>query len=206
MKMNYFTFSKLDKQNIINCFTYKPYNFKDIPTTDSEYKKLELDLGNKFDKIIKGKQEHTNVVKIVTEDNIDEEFIGVDGLITNLKNVALVSNILPESLSKYFFFDGERIDRLAQIDGRSEIKKAILDILGLTTLEKLEDAFSEIAKEFQSCIINSCTFQLFLPKFIRHFQSHAIVLQNFLLNMLSSQKLLPQLVSQLQSCRLPVLL
>ena len=25
--MNYMTFSKLDKQNIINCFTYKPYNF-----------------------------------------------------------------------------------------------------------------------------------------------------------------------------------
>ena len=56
-------------------------------------------------------------------------------------------SFIPNNLRGFFFFDGERIDRLAQIDGRDEIKKAILDILGLTKLEKLKEFFDEIVRE-----------------------------------------------------------
>jgi len=54
---------------------------------------------------------------------------------------------IPFKLRGFFFFDGERIDRLAQVDGREEIRTAILDILGLTKLEKLKEFFDEIIRE-----------------------------------------------------------
>lgn len=49
-----------------------------------------------------------------------------------------INRIIPKSLSGFFFFDGERIDRLAKIDGKKEIKKAILDILGIDTIENAQ--------------------------------------------------------------------
>lgn len=57
-------------------------------------------------------------------------------------------NIIPKDLKGFFFFDGERIDRLAKIDGKTEIKKAILDILGLTTLEKIDEGISAVQTEY----------------------------------------------------------
>lgn len=60
--------------------------------------------------------------------------------------------IIPSDLKGFFFFDGERIDRLAKIDGRAEIRKAILDILGLTTLEKIEEATSEVQSDYNKKI------------------------------------------------------
>lgn len=56
-----------------------------------------------------------------------------------LKNISTISNILPESLSKYFFFDGERIEKMAgEVNsGKSEeFKNAVQNILGLTALTK----------------------------------------------------------------------
>lgn len=55
------------------------------------------------------------------------------------KNNSTISNILPESLSKYFFFDGERIEKMAgEVNsGKSdEFKNAVQNILGLTALTK----------------------------------------------------------------------
>jgi len=57
------------------------------------------------------------------------------------------NSFIPINLRGFFFFDGERIDRLAQVDGRDEIKEAILDILGLNKLEKLKEFFDEIVRE-----------------------------------------------------------
>jgi len=55
--------------------------------------------------------------------------------------------IIPNNLRGFFFFDGERIDRLAKIDGRGEIKDAILNILGLTKLEYMKERFEELEKD-----------------------------------------------------------
>lgn len=54
-----------------------------------------------------------------------------------LKNPSTIASILPESLSKYFFFDGERIEKMATevTEGKSdEFKTAVQNILGLTAL------------------------------------------------------------------------
>lgn len=55
------------------------------------------------------------------------------------KNISTIANILPRSLSKYFFFDGERIEKMAGevSSGKSEeFKTAVQNILGLTALTK----------------------------------------------------------------------
>jgi len=56
-------------------------------------------------------------------------------------------NIIPNNLRGFFFFDGERIDRLAKVDGRDEIRDAILNILGLTKLENLKGHLEQIVAE-----------------------------------------------------------
>lgn len=59
-----------------------------------------------------------------------------------IKNLPTIANILPESLSKYFFFDGERIEKMAGevTSGKSdEFKTAVQNILGLTALTKAID-------------------------------------------------------------------
>lgn len=60
-------------------------------------------------------------------------------IVNSLKNRSTIANILPESLSKYFFFDGERIEKMAGEvnEGKSdEFKMAVQNILGLTALTK----------------------------------------------------------------------
>lgn len=47
-----------------------------------------------------------------------------------------VSRILPEELSSYFFFDGERIDNLTKDSGTEEIQKAIKNMMGLEILQR----------------------------------------------------------------------
>ena len=85
-----------DNLNIINCFTLKPYNFRDTQVSSDEqqeeYNKIMNDLNFKA-KFIKPNQTHTNNVEIVTENNIDDKFLNTDGLLTNLKNVALVVSL-----------------------------------------------------------------------------------------------------------------
>ncbi|MBZ4662716.1 MAG: uncharacterized protein JG776_398 [Caloramator sp.] len=56
-------------------------------------------------------------------------------------------DIIPKQLRGFFFFDGERINRLAQIDGKEEIKKAILDILGLTVLDLINNDLEKLNQE-----------------------------------------------------------
>lgn len=65
-----------------------------------------------------------------------------------IQNKKFFESIIPKDLKGFFFFDGERIDRLAKIDGKSEIKKAILDVLGLTTLEKIDEGIAAVQSDY----------------------------------------------------------
>ena len=94
---SYITFNKLDNQNVINLYTTKPFNFRKGLIKDEEIKQNYINIQNSlncnFTKIIKPNQNHTNIVKVVTEENTNEVFEDVDGLITNLKNIALVTSL-----------------------------------------------------------------------------------------------------------------
>ena len=87
----------------------------------------------------------------------DPEFSVIDYATpsTPIVDKVFFERFIPKDLKGFFFFDGERIDRLAKIDGRSEIRKAILDILGLTTLELIEEATGEVQSDYNKKIKNA---------------------------------------------------
>lgn len=94
MKEKYFTFDKLNEYNdIIHLSTNKCMNFA-TPIVGEEgikkgFEEIENDIGFKFRKIKAPHQTHSNNVRVLTEKNLEEEFDDTDGLVTNLKNVAI---------------------------------------------------------------------------------------------------------------------
>lgn len=89
------------------------------------------------------KQENTTL-EIYQKQNDGQTII-----VNPLKNLSTIANILPESLSKYFFFDGERIEKMAGevSSGKSdEFKTAVQNILGLTALTKAIDHLNPRSK------------------------------------------------------------
>lgn len=56
--------------------------------------------------------------------------------------------LIPKDLSGFFFFDGERISRLAKVDGKKEIKNAILNVLGISYLDYAHDHLKFIKKSY----------------------------------------------------------
>lgn len=61
-----------------------------------------------------------------------------------------IGKILPESLHSYFFFNGERIEKLANSSGSKDIRHAIKSIMGLEVIEKAKTHLSKyVNKEFK---------------------------------------------------------
>ena len=48
----------------------------------------------------------------------------------------VIGRILPESLHRYFFFDGERIEHIVRYDKKKEIAEATKELLGVKVLER----------------------------------------------------------------------
>ena len=58
----------------------------------------------------------------------------------------IIGRILPESLHRYFFFDGERIDHIVRYDKKAEIAEATKELLGVKVLNRSIDHL-KIAKK-----------------------------------------------------------
>ena len=84
-------------RDLISVFVHKPYNFKrdtvSIEERKKQINKIENEIDYKFGRIIRAKQTHSNNIRVINENNIDEEFEEIDGLITNMKDVALVTSV-----------------------------------------------------------------------------------------------------------------
>lgn len=65
-----------------------------------------------------------------------------------------INRILHKKLKDYFFFDGERIDKLAQPEYANEIREGIKSIMGIEILEQsinhLKEVKRELTREFQN--------------------------------------------------------
>ncbi|MBU5310599.1 hypothetical protein KQI38_01040 [Tissierella carlieri] len=146
------------KTTILSAFSWCFYGETEKPlTTDKMYNKRaratlkEGDIDSVFVEIdfIDKNTEYTiyreqdfklhNGTMIPTgEEKIDityKDHIGNRKKVIDTRN--FFNNIIPINLRQFFFFDGERINRLAQEEGREEIKEAILNILGLNVIENL---------------------------------------------------------------------
>lgn len=93
---NYIQFKKLKNKNeIAHLYTKKKFNFNKQQMSendiDLQYKEIQNIIDYQCKKIIIPIQSHTNIVKKVDNNNLNNNFENVDGLITNLKGIALVT-------------------------------------------------------------------------------------------------------------------
>ena len=83
--------------NIINLFLFKPFNFNfDLVSQDEidrQYNEIEKMLDYRFKKIVKGHQVHSSNIAIIDENNVNDNFLNTDGLLTNLDGVALITKV-----------------------------------------------------------------------------------------------------------------
>lgn len=78
---------------------------------------------------------------------------GPDGQTRNPDNpLARITQILPEEMLNYFFFNGERIERLSQKKNANEIQRAIKTILGLTILERSVEHLSDVQRALRKTL------------------------------------------------------
>lgn len=93
---HYIQFRKLKEEHVQHLFTLKPFNFRkgvvDKEKIREQYKEI-AEIFNRDVIFVKPLQQHTNKVEVVTENNMNDEFLQIDGLITNLKGVALVTSL-----------------------------------------------------------------------------------------------------------------
>lgn len=93
------------------------------------------------------KDEDGNIVKLSSKPKACVYRVRENGDIEELDLKMFENRILiPENLSSFFFFDGERINRLAKVDGKAEIKKAILNILGISNIDNAKSDLSKVKK------------------------------------------------------------
>jgi DNA sulfur modification protein DndD len=73
--------------------------------------------------------------------------------ITPSQEPAMVINrILPESLHQYFFFDGERIEKIVQSNKRKEISEATRTLIGLEVLKRAVDHLKDVKKGLEASL------------------------------------------------------
>ena len=112
---------------------------------------LEFEDRNKYYTVVR-KQRFIKQKGYVNPDNTMPPYISyIDQRTGNEVEVSekdFFESIIPKELRGFFFFDGERINKLAQIDGKKEIRQAILDILGLTTIDSTTKDLESIRREY----------------------------------------------------------
>ncbi|NEP41396.1 MAG: AAA family ATPase [Okeania sp. SIO2G4] len=62
----------------------------------------------------------------------------------------IIGRILPESLHRYFFFDGERIEYIVRDDRKSEIAEATKELLGIEVLNRSVKHLGEAKKSLET--------------------------------------------------------
>lgn len=96
MKMNGFFPIDLD-ENLVCLFIHKPYNFiRNASSFEEQDKALELiqkETEFQFEHFITPQQVHGNTIVCIDETNLNEQFENTDGLITQLKGVALGTRV-----------------------------------------------------------------------------------------------------------------
>ncbi len=72
----------------------------------------------------------------------------------------MINQIMPDKMSSYFFFDGERIDNLSKESGADDIKEAIKTIMGLEALERAQDHLDDVRRIFATEVKKSADTKL----------------------------------------------
>lgn len=156
------------KTTLLNAFYYvmygdviEPLNLENMLNQRAalemiEGEKVSASVGMEFEDrderyIVKREEKFRKINgKIVHDKSSNIEVYRVDSITGNTEKeeADFIEKIIPKRLRSFFFFDGERINKLAQVDGKEEIKNAILDILGVTMLDNVSKDLEQIKTEY----------------------------------------------------------
>lgn len=139
-------------EKIVNLFTLRPYNFNkkivSLDEVDRQYEKLRDLIG--FDIRFKNPiQTHTNIVKVLTEDNFNDDFMDVDGLVTKLKGVGLVTS--SADCQSVIFYD-KKNEVIANVHSGW---KGTLNKIVENTIELMENTFGTNPRDLEVAIFPS---------------------------------------------------
>lgn len=159
------------KTTLLESFLWCLYRKLDLPNKD---RLLNTDLANKLDKkdtaevFVEINLKHSNneyfikrsdtYIKMNSGDidrkkrSFDIKIKKDDGTLEDIKYPRReIKNILPNDLSTYFFFDGERIENLSKSnrEGKKDLSEAVRNILGLDVLLNAQKHLKKLIKEFE---------------------------------------------------------
>ena len=137
-----------------NCVKYQYNNC--IKSQDNDLKNI-LGINLTTSKIIKPVQKHTNNVQIVDETNINNYFDNTDGLITNLKNVALATS-LADCQGILIYDQNKRVIGNVHSGWRGTLKRIVINAIHL-----MEEKFNSNPADIEIYICPSilkCCFEV----------------------------------------------
>ncbi|MBK4743767.1 MULTISPECIES: AAA family ATPase [Bacillus cereus group] len=165
------------KTAILNAFSWCFYNKVHLQQSDkllNEKKQLELQLGEKTSVYVTIRFRDRNRKYTVSrkqvceklhgenyrviEESCDVEYINEEGkTVKSNKPQRIIDQILPQTMSSYFFFDGERIDNLSKEDSAKDIQTAVKTIMGLKMMERGREHLEKVKKIFRDELKKSDT-------------------------------------------------
>ena len=154
-------FNKLDEYGVINGFTLKPFDFRSNyvleETIQENIEKLEDIFKYTFAFRMQPHQTHTNIVKVIDGDNLNETFEDVDGLITNLKGILLTS-ILADCQGLLLYDNNKKV-----VGSIHSGWKGTLNRIGSNAIQLMVDTYGcnvDDIEVFMSPSILKCCFEV----------------------------------------------
>lgn len=129
-------------------FIHKPFDLKN----ENDLKEL-----SKKYKIIKGNQTHSTNVKVITKDNINEVFENVDGLITNLKNIYLLT-VVADCQGILLFDKKNKVIGNIHSGWRGTLNRIIRNAVNIM-INEFNSNVEDIKVYFSPCI-HKCCFEV----------------------------------------------
>ena len=155
---SFIQFKELNDYNVINLFSKKPLNFNgrkiDNETINGQYNIIQEKLGYKFIKIIKPNQRHTNVVKKIDISNINDVFDNVDGLITGIKGIALVTS-LADCQGILLYDKKKKVIGNIHSGWKGTLNKIIINAINMM-IKEYNSSISDIKVFFSPSILKCC--------------------------------------------------
>lgn len=155
---SFIQFKELNDYNVINLFSKKPLNFNgrkiDNETINGQYNIIQEKLGYKFIKIIKPNLSHTNVVKKIDISNINDVFDNVDGLITDIKGIALVTS-LADCQGILLYDKKKKVIGNIHSGWKGTLNKIIINAINMM-IKEYNSSISDIKVFFSPSILKCC--------------------------------------------------
>jgi DNA sulfur modification protein DndD len=114
---------------------------------------LIFEHGNKQYRLVRSRRAYIEKNAVKESDQDFKLFVAQeDGrwITPNQEPEQVINRILPDSLHQYFFFDGERIEKIVQSNKKKEISEATRTLIGLEVLKRAVDHLKAVRKDFQN--------------------------------------------------------